>query len=853
MHRYRCPDCNSKLDLDKINMRRYLAKCIKCNFVHIIQTDLVRKDEIYLKVLEDSDKGIIEKDIKFENLLEEEGILKSRTIIEKEIEDKGISFNKLPKPITESLLSKKDYPVLYRYFPAEVPVFCQTMKNIPISEELLRALKKGGVNQLYKFQEDSITNILEGKNIAIVAPTGTGKTESFALPIIHLISQNKNNSNGKKFGSVSSLFIYPTKSLARDQSPKIKMLASSVGVTIDIFDGDTSKDRKNRILEEHPDIIITNFDTLHHHLIHRTQFSKLISNIKYVVVDEVHVYTGTFGSNVHFILKRLKRICGDFQIIGSSATISNPKAFCEALFDRPISVIKCEKGKHGVIHLVMMYSSLRSHHSLTQDILKLVTTSGRKTIAFSNSHLSAELTAFYGKKNGISINVHRAGLLSKYRQKIEENFRNGNLKAISATPTLELGIDIGKIDTIISDLVSWTRLIQRTGRAGRRGQDSMVFVSLRKDDPISQYYKNNPEDYFKDIEPGYIDPFNPIISKFQLLASSIDKPIKENEFKKYQNIIKELIQTGHLKNGNNGLIPDYPIVRKLLRNYNLRGSGNIVSIMSQNKKIGVRDLPQALDELHVDAIYFLGGSRYKSNGLKFSIISNQAEVERLPNNFPYYTRPLKEEWPTIKKIFFKKKIMQTEIAYCELIIERKIIGYTKIKIDKESSKGEKILLDESIHYSFKTKGLIFKAPFPFKKNISSKNVMDIDTSSFHAVEHVIIEGTNMITGGSSSEMGGISLGNSGIIIIYDSSSGGNGASRILFNNLYKAFTRSLKILKDCKCTSEDGCPRCTYSYRCGNNNEFLSKSGATEVLSLILDNKESYLDLEINHEWHPLV
>lgn len=804
-------------------------------------------------MLEDFDEGNIQKDVQYENLLEKEGILKSRKNIEDEVEKTGIAFNKIPKPISSALLSKKDYPVLYQHFPSDEPIYCENMKNIPITLELIESLKEGGIDQLYRFQEDSINKILEGKNVVIVAPTGTGKTEAFALPIIHLISKNNNISSQIKNGNVKALFIYPTKALARDQLPKLKKLASSVGIQIDIFDGDTSADQKLRIIEEHPSIIITNFDTLHHHLIHRTQFSKLISTLKYVVIDEVHVYTGTFGSNVHFILKRLERICGIFQIIASSATISNPKQFCEELFDRPITIIECNKGKHGVIHLVMIYPSLRSHHSLKQDILKQVTTSGRKTIAFSNSHLSAELTAFYGKRNGISIAVHRAGLLTSYRQKIEEKFRNGNLKAISATPTLELGIDIGKIDTVISDLVSWTRLIQRTGRAGRRGQDSMVFVTLRKDDPISQYYKNNPEDYFKDIEPGYIDPYNPLISKFQLLAASIDKPIHETEFTNYRSVLDELINQGLLIKENNHLSPDYSVVRRILKNYNIRGSGDTVSIMLQKKKIGSRDLPHALDELHLDAVYFHGGSRYKSKGIKLSVISNSAEVEQLPLSYPYYTRPLKEEWPTINKIFFKKKIMQTEVAYCELTIKRKIIGYTNINIGAESLRGEKILLDEPFQYSFITKGLIFQAPIPLNKIISTTNTSDLETSSFHAVEHVIIEGTNMITGGASSEMGGISMGNSGMIFIYDGSSGGNGATHILYDKLDEAFKRSLTILKECNCTSEDGCPRCTYSYRCGNNNEFLSKSGATEVLRLILNGEKSNLDIEINTSFEELI
>ncbi|MEE9585870.1 MAG: helicase-related protein, partial [Nitrososphaerales archaeon] len=493
--------------------------------------------------------------------------------------------------------------------------------------------------------------------------------------------------------------------------------------------------------------------------------------------------------------------------------------------------------------------------ALTLDLLKQLTGSGWKTLVFSNSHLAAELTAFYGRRNGVPVEVHRAGLLPSLRKSVEERFRSGDLKAISSTPTLELGIDIGTIDAVISDLVTWTRLIQRTGRAGRRGQESIVFLSLRENDPISQYYKNNPEDYFKDIEPGYIDPSNPVVSRFQLLAASIDRPIKEGEFTEYQHILDELVDSDLLSERKGGLAPNYAAARRLLRLYDIRGAGDNVSILLQNRKIGERSMPQALDELHPDAVYFLGGARYRSKNLTYSLGAGRAEVERLPNNYPYYTRPLKEEWPIIDKTYFKKKVMNVEVAYCDLSILRKVIGYTNIEIGAEASKGVKVRLDEPVEYSFRTKGLIFKAPLPsgLLNSISNKEPEFLAASSFHATEHVTIEGTNMITGGAASDMGGVSLGNSGLIFIYDGSQGGNGATRMLYERLGEALKRGFTILNECSCTSEDGCPRCTYSYRCGNNNEYLNRGGATEVLRRILEGEETTVDLEISPEWRPLV
>ena len=99
----------------------------------------------------------------------------------------------------------------------------------------------------------------------------------------------------------------------------------------------------------------------------------------------------------------------------------------------------------------------------------------------------------------------------------------------------------------------------------------------------------------------------------------------------------------------------------------------------------------------------------------------------------------------------------------------------------------------------------------------------------------------MITGGVSQDLGGISLGTSGLIFIYDGAIGGNGASRALFDRLEKALERAMYIIKECPCQNESGCPRCTFSYRCGNNNEFLHKYSSLEVLKRINSGEQTEL------------
>ena len=169
-------------------------------------------------------------------------------------------------------------------------------------------------------------------------------------------------------------------------------------------------------------------------------------------------------------------------------------------------------------------------------------------------------------------------------------------------------------------------------------------------------------------------------------------------------------------------------------------------------------------------------------------------------------------------------------------------GYVNIELGKEVTQGQKVFLEKPLEYDFVTKGICFHSPRPLKEIENSENQEYVEASGYHATEHVIIEGSNMITGGVSNDLGGISLGTSGLIFIYDGTIGGNGASRALYERLEKAFERGLLIIKECPCKNEAGCPRCSFSYRCGNNNEFLHKNSSLEILNRIKQGEKTELE-----------
>ena len=825
---------------------RLIIVCSGCGICTLVPS-MINLDEAYLEFLSMYDSGHMTEIESLKSLMEHEKLLRPTAEIDTMILRNNSNDNEILKGI---LHSQKDYVVDYKVIQEPEPELGNKIEHLPVDNAVIDALMELQIKNLYKFQEEAVKTFLRGKDVVVVAPTASGKTEAFCIPVLQKISEelslfrsSKSKIRAKR--KVFAIFVYPTKALARDQLSKIRQLAEPLGIYANVFDGDTTSKQRDSILSSPPEIILTNFDVLHYHLLKSTKFSHLISDAGFLVIDEAHIYTGIFGANVHYIIRRLERMSRNrkLQIIAASATLPNAEEFCMSLFGRKMNVVY-GKGRKGKINFIILFPSLRSRRSLMIDLVKQMATSNHKTIAFNKSHLGSELLAFYLSKQGLKIKVHRAGLLPTERKIVEQSFRNGKLMAISATPTLELGIDIGDVDAIVSDIVPINRLIQRVGRAARSGQEGYGFLTLGND-PISQYYKSHPSDYMADQELAYTDPSNPFVEEHQVLAMACDKPISMTESSAMVNIIQRLTSKGLLHMSNGKFLPDFSKAMIVLRDFSIRGLGTGTDILFSGKLVGERSLPQALEELHDNAIYFLSGKRYEVKKLHFNSKRERrsyAELTRIPDDYPYYTKAVVDELPNILSTYEHKRTIGIEVRYCSLKIQKRVLGYSNIEIGQEVAKGTKVMFEDPVEFQFVTKGLVFRAPRPVNTLKNASDEQYVEMSGYHASEHVMIEGSTMITGGASQDLGGISLGSSGLIFVYDGAIGGNGASRVLYDKFENALERSLRILTECSCKSESGCPRCTYSYRCGNNNEYLHKIAAIEVLKRVSEREETQIE-----------
>ncbi|MDR1955107.1 MAG: DEAD/DEAH box helicase, partial [Candidatus Methanoplasma sp.] len=348
-----------------------------------------------------------------------------------------------------------------------------------LSQELISVLKERGITQPTDPQRDVIPMILSGKNVLLVAPTGIGKTEAAMLPIFDSIFRTK----GKD--GVRCLYITPLRALNRDMLKRMDEYGKALGVSVGVRHGDTTQAERNKQSQKAPEILITTPETLQV-LFTGKRLREHLKNIEWVVIDEIHELSSTErGAQLGVALERLAEISGEYQRIGLSATVGDVEDVKEFLSGVGRNVILCKHDTHREFDIVVECPVPDENDSVLIDKLqsdpdilavmkraRQLIESGRSTLLFVNTRETAEWLAarYHLWDENLSIDVHHGSLSKENRMAIEDSFKNGDLKAVIATSSLELGIDIGSADLVIqyNSPREVSRMIQRAGRAGHR-------------------------------------------------------------------------------------------------------------------------------------------------------------------------------------------------------------------------------------------------------------------------------------------------------------------------------------------------------------------------------------------------
>ncbi|KAJ3673082.1 hypothetical protein LUZ60_006456 [Juncus effusus] len=444
-----------------------------------------------------------------------------------------------------------------------------------ISTKLKEALKQNGISKLYIHQADAVKSVLEGKNVAIATSASSGKSLCYNIPVLETLSQNS---------LACALYIFPTKALSQDQLRNLMKLQEGLNIDLNvrIYDGDTLK--QDRLwIRDNSRIIITNPDMLHVSILpYHDQFERLLSNLRYIVIDEAHMYKGAFGCHTSLVLRRLKRICSNVYgsdpiFIFCTATSANPHQHALELANlESIELVQKDGSPHSKKYFLLWNPPMITTNGANKRSSPIMEASylfadlvqhGLKCIAFCKSRNLCELVLSHTREilQAVSedlvdsIAVYRAGYISEDRRKIEADLFEGKLRGVAATNALELGIDVGHIDATLhlGFPGSISSLWQQAGRSGRRAKASLA-IYIAFDCPLDQYFMKCPNKLFgRPIEHCQVDSNNPKVLEQHVACAANELPVCMKYDEKYfgrglKNAILVLRNKGYLGNNPSG-------------------------------------------------------------------------------------------------------------------------------------------------------------------------------------------------------------------------------------------------------------------------------------------------------------
>jgi DEAD/DEAH box helicase domain-containing protein len=687
---------------------------------------------------------------------------------------------------------------------------------------------------LYDHQRSAYDTAARGKHLILATGTASGKSLAFNLPVLDALAREPKH---------RALYLYPTKALAQDQARALAGLRAP-NVKAAIYDGDTPGDQRWQI-RKWANVILTNPDMLHIGVLpHHDRWADVLHNLRYIVVDEAHVYRGVFGSHVGNVLRRLRRLAHVYgaqpQFLFASATIANPGELADSLAGVEATVIDDDSAPRAERTVVLwnpelIDAELGLRASALSDASRLMAglvSRGLRTICFAKSRKAAELIHRFtaervGAETAARLAPYRAGYTPSQRRDIERRLVEGELLGVSATDALELGIDIGLLDCAISVGFPGTvaSLRQQWGRAGRRGHGLAVLVASQ--DALDQYFMREPETLLeRRVEAAILDHANPRVLDGHVRAAAFEAPIDEadastlgHEALERAAVIPELKQTrsGYVWAGR-----DFPAAQIGLRS-STPDSFTVVEAQT-GTVLGLVERDRAYSTVHRGAVYLHLGESYLVREL--DLLSRTALVTKYSGD--YYTQAKKETATAIEETLRSERRCGLDLSFGRISVTERVVAYQKKSV-RDQSTLETVELDLP-ETSFETEAIWY---LPEPEQMEGLERMPTLLSTLHAAEHSMIALLPLWAMCDRWDIGGLSTNlhfqtNRPTVFIYDGHAGGVGITERGFDAFEGWVEDTARMLEGCPCT--EGCPSCVQSPKCGNLNEMLDKAGALTFL-----------------------
>ncbi len=566
-----------------------------------------------------------------------------------------------------------------------------------LDEKIIRIIEERGVQNPTEPQKKIIPLVLKGKNVLLLSPTGSGKTEAAVLPIFTKILREKPE-------KVSALYITPLRALNRDMLGRLIEYSREMGLSVMVRHSDITQSQRRLIVTKPPDLLITTPESLQI-MLNGKRLRQIISNVRYVVVDEVHeLAQNERGTQFSVALERLKNLTGQLQIIGLSATVGNPGELGQFISpDREIEIVKTSLQKRLRIQPVIAEKAEQDiaekmgcdaqYAGTIKKMWELVSTHNG-TLIFVNTRSSAEDLAFRFRMwlGEVPILVHHGSLSKETRETAEQAFKSGEVKALICTSSLELGIDIGSADLVIqlNSPRQVNKMIQRVGRSGhwieKVSHGSIIcndVIELEEALAISQLASGSDAENINIKKGSMATAANQVMlmlyfSRREMaenIYSTIKRayPFRDMEMDEFNDLIRFLGETRKVYIEDSDVGKRSGVLRYYLENISMIPSEKTYRVIDivNRKFIGTLDERYVLSELEPGSYFVMKGSTWRATRME----DEKILVE------PFSTTAIAPKWtgediPVLKEVVeqVSENRKKADLEYIDDPNSRRILG-----------------------------------------------------------------------------------------------------------------------------------------------------------------------------------
>lgn len=715
---------------------------------------------------------------------------------------------------------------------------------------LRHALEERGVQRLFRHQQLCAEAAWRGEDVVVATGTSSGKSLGYQLPVLSALAADER---------ACALYITPTKALGSDQLQATLALTKDLpGITPAPYDGDTPVDAR-RAIRDQSRFVFTNPDMLHASILgSHERWARLLRHLRFIVVDESHTYRGVFGANVSLVFRRLLRLARAYgsepTLVFASATSAAPAEHTELLCGRSVRAVDVDTAPTGERTVVLwepgFIEGAEGEHGApvryaatteAASIMGWLVREGARTLTFVRSRPAAEIVAMRAQEElsaagrpdfARRIAAYRAGYLAEDRRALERALDEGDILGMATTNALELGIDVGGLDAVVMAGYPGTvaSFRQQAGRAGRRGQGSLV-VLVARDEPMDAFLVHHPEALLgRPVERSVFNPSNPYILRGHLYHAALERPLTSKDVDDFgaHDVVEQMCEEGLLRKRPRGWFPA-PDAEVTVSIRGGAGAEVMIVDVSDGRLLGTVDAARALTQVHEGAVYVHQGEHFVVQELNLD--DYVALVE--PAQPDYTTRA--RSTTDIRILGEAHETRQLAkgvwVASVDVEVTDRVTGYVVRLAD--GSVSEHIPLDLPAQH-LETRAVAYTIdPLVLDSlGISAGEV----PGALHAAEHAAIGLLPLIATCDRWDIGGVSTALHQdtllpTVFVYDGHPGGAGMSDEGFARFHTWITATYGAVESCPC--EHGCPSCIQSPKCGNGNQPLDKQAALKVLGLL--------------------